>query len=135
MYADDTYVYVGGSEGTLNIQVPFPTVGDLTFQVTENVKSELNANGVEVRQRIGEEILTQHLEWGMIESEKWWEINRFFQKNGNVFYCKFFNHNIGEWQVKRFRKNDTSCDLMLVTNEGNVECYENAGFDIVSIGE
>ncbi len=135
MYIDDTYIYIGNSPDALNLEIPFPTVGDIVFQTKENSVKERNANGVLVGQKTAEDTIIQTIGWTYIEVEKWWEINEFFQKNGDVFYCKFFNQNIGEWQIKKFWRGDTSCSLLLLDENGKPEYYEDANFEIESVGE
>ena len=134
MYTDTTFIYIGSTEDVQNIAVPEPSVGQLNFSETVNELQATNANGVKVSHQIGEAVMTQEIGWDIITAAKWWELGQFFRNNGTVFWCRFFDHNTGEWRLKRFRRGDLSADLLLIDADGNPEYY-SASFRIESIGD
>ncbi len=139
MPIDNTYAYLGASAAQANsdeaIRIPSPTVGDAPFKTVQNALVETNANGQEIRHKIGAEIIEMQFGWGLIEAETWWEIGRFFAEVGDIVYCRFFHHTLGEWQTKQFCRQGRECNPIVINGEtGRPEYYEGAHFVLRSTG-
>jgi hypothetical protein len=140
MSIEDAYAYLGASESRANsdteaVLIPYPTEGDTPFTTETNALQEMNANGAMVGQQIGEEVIEIQFGWTMIPAAKWWEIGQFFNKTGDVIYCRFFNHQLGEWQTKQFWRQDRECNPILINDEtGAPDYYAGASFVLRSTG-
>lgn len=130
------FIYIGTEKYETDLPVPYPSVGMAEFSSEAKYLSETNANGITVRQRISEPIYKQRVGWAKIGREQWLALTRFFDKNGDWFWCRYFDYTLGEWKIKRFIKGEVSAQPMRVdAKTGEPEYFTNAGFDIESIGD
>ena len=93
-----------------------------------------------VIQQIGRTQYKTEISWSSLDSEKWWEINRWFERHGYVFYMKYFSHTMGRIVVQRFYRGNIkagtpstrqkSVDGFLVPQK-----YHGVGFSIIDMGE
>jgi len=130
------YIFLGATEESTELAVPYPSVGSAAFSSEEPMSGENNANGVYVSQAIGETRFRQEIGWERIEAEKWWELSSFLEDCGSEVFCRFFNHMTGKWQVKKFLWSGRACSPVMVDVEtGKPKYYRDAGFTLESIGE
>lgn len=102
------FMYWGTNSENLTLEVPFPTSG--TFETSRKVQTQESADGSIVAQVIGRSKDKQTLSWVVMDCNKWWEINNWIEANGMFFYCKYFNFNLGIWQIKKFYCENPSCE-------------------------
>lgn len=104
------------------------------------VEAERNVNGTITIQLIGR---TQHkgeIKWSFLKNTKWWELNRWLDYNGYVFYAKYFNHSEGRVKIQRFyRGNITnatpSTDTEIINGYRVPKSYHDCGFSVIDMGE
>lgn len=135
---DGRFMQIGMSPTSLTLQVPFPSIGQGLFQTSRLVDAGRNANGAVVGQMIGRSVDKQNMGWTAISCEKWWEINRFIENNGLFFYCRYFNHNLGEWKVRRLYAGDPQVEPRNLDPETQVPrdgVYHNATLNVIDMGE
>lgn len=101
------FMYWGTTIEEQPLEVPYPTSG--TFESNKKVQAQESADGSMVLQIIGRTRDKQKLTWEIMDCEKWWEINNWIETNGVVFYCKYFNFNLGVWQIKKFYVENPNC--------------------------
>ncbi|MEG0339644.1 MAG: hypothetical protein RR576_01420 [Oscillospiraceae bacterium] len=130
----NAYIYIGHSKDDFPLAIPYPTVGNANFDVEPNIITSVNARGVTVGQKKGEDRISQKLGWSSIDCAKWWEINRFFEMHGAFCFVKYFSHNVGEWRVKRFQASGFNCDPINICADGSPSEYENATFTLTGTG-
>ena len=132
---DRRFIYIGVSSSKLNLKVPFPTSGKAAFETSRFVDSTRNANGVVVGQQVGRSIDKQNMAWAVMDCEIWWEINRYIERNGMFFYCKYFSHNFGEWRTRKFYCSDFKCTPALVDpSTGKPTYYKDCSFNVIDVG-
>lgn len=104
------------------------------------VEAARSANGTMMIQQIGRTQYKSEFEWEFLKNKKWWELNRWFETHGYVFYVKYFNHSEGRVKVQRFYRGNISN----ATPSSNTEiidglrvpsCYHNCGFSVIDMGE
>lgn len=130
------FIYIGISKDSFDLAVPYPSVGGAAFEAAAEYQTERNSNGVTVRQRISAPIIKQEISWERIGADQWYEIARFFDENGDAFWCRYFDYTTGEWREKRFVKGAMKCSPMRVDPKtGKPDYFTDAGFSIESIGD
>lgn len=137
-YEDGRFMQIGTSSTNLTLEVPYPSIGQGVFLTSRMVDSGRNANGAVVGQMVGRSVDKQSMGWSAISCEKWWEINRFLEDNGLFFYCRYFNHNTGEWKVRRFYAGDPQVEPRNLDPETQVPrdgVYYNATLNVIDCGE
>ena len=129
-------MYFGTSAEATGLAVPYPSVGGAGVSVEVQRYEETNANGEVIAQQIGDDIITQELQWDRIDAAYWLPLLKFFSEAGDVFWCRFFNHRVAEWQVKRFIKSGLQFQPMRVDEKTGIPAYyTDAGFTIRSMGD
>lgn len=114
------FMFWGLSESSLNLQVPFPTSG--TFETSRKAQTQNSADGSVVAQMIGRSRDKQTMVWDVMDCETWWAINNWLETNGMVFYCRYFNFNLGVWCLRRFYVENPSCEPYRPTgNSGRID--------------
>ncbi|MEG0473156.1 MAG: hypothetical protein RR588_12555 [Solibacillus sp.] len=132
----NTFIWLGTSPDNMVLQIPMPTTDNALFESVRLVDAARNADGVVVGQQIGRTVDKQSMGWSVIKPELWWEINRFVENNGMFFWCKYFNHNLGMWQTKRFYCGDPSCTPFMVDNDTGIpKYYKDAKFNVIAVGD
>lgn len=104
------------------------------------VEAERNANGMMMIQQVGR---TQHkaeFKWEFLKNTKWWELNRWLDYHGYVFYAKYFNHSEGRVKIQRFYRgnvtNATPSSNTEIINGYTVPTrYHDCGFSVIDMGE
>ena len=137
------YVEIGTSvnpDFSLNNALLLPAPHELPFTAEFLVDAERNANGTMVLQQIGRTQWKTQISWQFLPNKKWWEINRWFESYGYVFYLKYFNHSDGRIKIQRFyRGNQEQATPSTETEIINGVCvpkkYRNCGFSIIDMGE
>lgn len=136
---DPRFMYIGTDHNTANVTgntlaIPFPSEGP--FQTSRAVNSARNANNVVVGQMVGRSVDKQSMKWSVLPCQKWWEINRWLEANGMFFWVKYFNHNIGYWQIRRFYCGDVTCEPFKINAEnGHPAMYRNCSINVIDMGE
>lgn len=131
---DARFMYWGMERGDLSLTVPFPSSGP--FETARIVDSARNANGEVVGQMVGRSVDKQSMSFNVLPCEKWWEMNRWIEKNGMFFWCHYFSHNLGKWQDRRFYCGDFSCEPFKVdANTGIPAFYRNCKINVIDMGE
>lgn len=131
---DSAFLYIGTDKESFPLAVPYPTIGNGVFESVVNVVTQETSNGRIVGQLRGKTRLAQTVGWSRIDPETWWEICRWFEKNGPFCYVKYFSHNLGEWKEERFLCTKFSCTPILHTAGGAPRWYEDAKFQLQSTG-
>lgn len=94
------FMYLGTTSNNTTEQVPMPNGG--AFTTTFSWQTQKSADGSTVGQQLGRPIATQALTWSRMDCATWWRINQWIEANGMVFFARFFNFNVGQWQTRQF---------------------------------
>lgn len=99
-----------------------------------------NADGAMLIEQVGRTQYTTQIKWARLENKKWWEINRWFEKHGYVFYMKYFSHTEGRVKIHRFYRGNIEKGAPSSTTEIMQEYivpthYSGCGFSIIDIGD
>ncbi len=137
-----SYIEIGtgwnGSSLTGSIlQLPVPV--ELPVSDEFLVEANRNANGSLVFQQIGRNMAKLNIKWGRLKNTIWWEINRWFEDNGYIFYMKYFNHNTGKVIATRFYRGDfvpgtPSTSMEILNGEKVPTHYFDCGFSLIDAG-
>lgn len=139
----ESYIVIGTSvnaDNTLNNELVLPAPIEIPSSDEFMANAERNANGTMVIQEIGRTQYTTSIKWGRLPAQKWWEINRWFQDYGYVFYMKYFSHTDGKVKINRFYRgniekgapshHNISQDGLLIPTH-----YSGCGFNVIDMGE
>ena len=91
----ESYIEIGTSvnaDNTLNNVLQLPCPIELPSSNDFFASIEPNANGASMIEQIGRTQYTMQLKWAKLTNKKWWEINRWFDNFGYVFYVKYCSH-------------------------------------------
>lgn len=99
-----------------------------------------NADGVMLIEQVGRTQYTTQIKWARLTNKKWWEINRWFETFGYVFYMKYFSHTEGRVKIHKFYRGNIDKGIPSNTTEkinGYVvpTHYSGCGFSIIDIGD
>lgn len=139
----DNYVEIGTSvnaDNTLNFVLQLPAPIDLPSSNEFMAEAERNANGVMLIQQIGRTQYTTQLKWASLPNTKWWEINRWFDAYGYVFYMKYFSHTDGKVKIHRFYRGNVekgipSSQTEIINGYIVPKKYSGCGFNVIDMGE
>jgi hypothetical protein len=139
----ESYIEIGTSvnaDNTLNNVLQLPCPVELPSNNDFFASVEQNANGASMIEQIGRPQYKTEISWKRLTNKKWWEINRWFNTFGCVFYMKYFSHTDGAVKIHRFyRGNQTSATPSSTTEVLNGYTvpthYCDCGFSIIDIGE
>ena len=139
----ENYVEIGTmlfEDGSLDNLLVLPAPTELPSSNEFLAEANRRATGKMVIQQIGRTQYKTEISWSSLDSEKWWEINRWFERHGYVFYMKYFSHTMGRIVVQRFYRGNIkagtpsahqkSVDGFLVPKK-----YHGVGFSIIDMGE
>ena len=130
------YLGEGPDVGPANcgVRVPWPDKGP--FSTVRMVDSARNALGEMVGRQVGRSLDKQELSWQCIESEAWWQLCRWLEAGHFTFYCRYFSHLLGTWQVRRFYLGDISCTPDAIDPKtGKPAFYRDAELSVIDCGE
>lgn len=129
------FIYLGETAENTTLPIPAPT--SAPFESEWAFDGARNANNVLRGQFVGRQIDKQNMTWGLIKKEDWWALNQFRLENKNIFWCKYFDHNIGVWRTRRFYSGNPKVDLRRIDKETGepFTYYYNASLNIVDTGE
>jgi hypothetical protein len=139
----ESYIEIGTSvnaDYTLNNVLQLPCPIELPSSNEFIVDGGRNANGVMMIEEIGRTQYTMQMKWAKLTNKKWWEINRWFQNFGYVFYVKYFSHTDGMVKIHKFYRGNIDKGNPSNTTEvmnGYVvpTHYTGCGFSLIDIGE
>lgn len=139
----ESYVEIGTrvfEDGSLDNLLVLPAPSELPSSNEWMAEASRSAAGTMTIQQIGRTQYKTEISWASLDSEKWWEINRWFEKHGYVFYMKYFSHTMGRVVVQRFYRGNVKAGTPS-TNQKNVDGfpvpqkYHGVGFSIIDMGE
>ena len=139
----ENYVEIGTmlfEDGSLDNLLVLPAPTELPSSNEFLADANRIATGTMVIQQIGRTQYKTEISWSALDSKKWWEINRWFEKHGYVFYMKHFSHTMGRVVVQRFYRGNVKAGTPS-TNQKNVDGflvpqkYHGVGFSIIDMGE
>lgn len=139
----ENYVEIGTmlfEDGSLDNLLVLPAPTELPSSNEFLADANRSATGTMVIQQIGRTQYKTEISWSALDSEKWWEINRWFEKHGYVFYMKYFSHTMGRIVAQRFYRGNIKAGTPS-TNQKNVDGfsvpqkYHGVGFSIIDMGE
>jgi hypothetical protein len=139
----ESYIEIGtsvNSDKTLNNVLVLPVPINMPSSDEFMAEAERNAEGTMMIQQVGRTQYTTQIKWASLPNKKWWEINRWFEIYGYVFYMKFFDHTKGKVKIQRFyRGNIEKCEPSPSTEILDGYCvpkfYKGCGFSIIDMGE
>lgn len=139
----EDYIEIGTmlfEDGSLDNLLVLPAPTELPSSNEFLADANRNAIGTMVLQQIGRTQYKTEISWASLDSEKWWEINRWFETFGYVFYMKYFSHTMGRIVVQRFYRGNVKSgtpstkqkeiDGFLVPRK-----YHEVGFSVIDMGE
>lgn len=130
----ESFLSIGTDGKVFPLNVPYPTVGDATFDAQENIVTQENANGALVGQVRGKTRVSQTVGWSQIEAAAWHTICRWFEANGPFCHVRYFSQAYGEWRTGQFLCTQFTCDPILVGADGMPQFYDNAKFTLMGTG-
>lgn len=139
----ESYIEIGTSvneDYTLNNVLQLPCPIELPSSNEFFVDAGRNASGVLMIEQIGRTQYTMQFKWARLKNKKWWEINRWFQDFGYVFYVKYFSHTDGMVKIQRFyrgniEKGNPSSTTEVMKGYTVPTHYIGCGFSLIDIGE
>ena len=139
----ESYIEIGtgvNSDKSLKNALQLPAPVELPATNEFLVDAWRNAYGAAAIQQIGRTQYKTEIKWAKLDNKKWWEINRWFEKYGYVFYMRYFSHTDGRVKIHRFyRGNQTQATPSSTTeilNGYSVPThYKDCGFSLIDTGE
>ena len=139
----ETYIEIGTSvnaDNTLNNVLELPVPIELPSSNEFMADASRNAMAVMFIEQIGRTQYATNIKWHSLPNKKWWEINRWFETYGYVFYMKYFSHTEGRVKIHRFYRGNIEKGIPSSTTEVvggyNVpKKYMGCGFSIIDIGD
>lgn len=139
----ESYIEIGTSinpDNTLNNVLRLPVPVELPSSAEFLADAGRNADGVMLIQQIGRTQTVMSIKWASLPNKKWWEINRWFDTHGYVFYMKYFSHIDGKVKIHKFyrgniEKGIPSSNTEIMNGYAVPKTYSGCGFSIIDIGE
>ena len=138
----ESYIEIGTSvnaDNTLNnvLQLPVPVELPSSNEYLADINE--NAVGAKLIQQIGRTQYNASIKWASLQNKKWWEINRWFDTYGYVFYMKYFSHTDGKVKIQQFyrgniEKGIPSSDTEVINGYAVPKKYKGCGFNVIDIG-
>lgn len=138
------YIEIGTGVNTVDNSLINPLIlpapHGLGFADNFLVDAGRNANATMIIQQIGRTQFKSNISWSRMTNRKFWELNRWFQKYGYVFYLKYFSHTDGKVKIHRFYRgnmNDAkpSTEQEVIDNISVPRYYKDVGFSVIDMGE
>lgn len=138
----ESYIEIGTSvnpDNTLNNVLRLPVPIELPSSNEFLTDAGRNADGVMLIQQIGRTQYTTQIKFPSLKNTKWWEINRWFDTHGYVFYMKYFSHTDGKVKIHQFyrgniEKGIPSSNTEIMNGYAVPKTYSGCGFSIIDIG-
>jgi hypothetical protein len=123
-------------ENSLELPVPIELPSSNEFLVDAG----RNADGAMLIEMVGRTQYTTQIKWARLENKKWWQINRWFETYGYVFYMRYFSHTEGRIKIHRFyrgniEKGVPSNTVEVMNGYAVPTHYSGCGFSIIDIGD
>lgn len=139
----ESYIEIGTSvneDNSLNNILQLPVPVELPSSNEFLADANRSANGTMTIQQIGRTQYTTSIKWAWLSNKKWWEINRWFDTYGYVFYMKYFSHTDGKVKIQRFyrgniEKGTPSPTTEIINGYAVPKKYGGCGFNIIDMGE
>lgn len=139
----ESYIEIGTSvndDNTLENVLRLPAPNELPSGNEFIVDGGRNAVGVMFIEQVGRTQYTTGIKWESLPSRKWWEINRWFESYGYVFYMKYFSHTEGRVKIHRFyrgnvEKGEPAGPVEIVGGYAIPSRYKGCGFNVIDMGE
>lgn len=139
----ESYIELGTSvnpDYTLNNVLALPVPIELPSADEFLVQAERNAVGTMLISRVGRKQYVTSIKWQSLPAAKWWEINRWLDENGYVFYMKYFSHTDGKVKIQRFYRGSVeqgtpSPNTEIINGYAVPKSYSGVGFSIIDMGE
>ena len=139
----EDYIELGTSvnpDNTLNNVLVLPAPIEVPSSNEFMAEAERNTDGVSTIQQIGRTQYTTSIKWSSLPNKKWWQINRWFETYGYVFYMKYFSHTEGKVKIHKFYRGNIEKGIPSTTTEvlnGYTvpTKYKGCGFNIIDIGD
>lgn len=139
----ENYIEIGTSvksDNTLNNALKLPVPIEIPASNEFLADAKRNANGTMMLQQTGRTQYTTSIKWQKLKNTKWWEINRWFDRYGYVFYMRYFSHTDGKVKIHRFyRGNIEKCTpspkTEIIQGERVPVSYSGVGFSLIDMGE
>ena len=139
----ESYIVLGTSvnnDNSLANPLELPAPIELPSSNEFMADASRNANGTMIIQQVGRSQYTTQIKWGNLQNRKWWEINRWFDTYGYVFYMKYFSHTDGKVKIQKFyrgniEKGIPSSNTEILGGLAVPKTYKECGFSIIDMGE
>lgn len=135
---DRRFIYIGRTQEDAarhTFGVPFPAVNSGVFQTEYFVDEARDGTGALNFTVTSRDINGIDIEWNCIECEEWWRLNNWIATNGRVFWVEYFNHMLGDWDVKQFYLGHRSVGPVMIDPETGIpDHYESARWNIRDMG-
>lgn len=140
----ENYIEIGTSvnpDNTLNnvlrlpVPVDLPSSNEFLADAGRN-----NAEGTMLIQQLGRTQYKTKIKWQYLPNRKWWEINRWFETYGYVFYMRYFSHTTGKVKIQRFYRGSIdegtpSSQTEIIGGYQVPLKYKGCGFSLIDMGE
>ena len=138
----ENYIEIGTSvnaDNTLNNILKLPAPNELPSSNEFIADAGRNANGTMIIQQVGRTQYKTQIKWEILNNRKWWEINRWFELHGYVFYMKYFSHTTGRVKIHRFYRGSvesgTPSGVEVMDGYTVPKNYKGCGFSLIDMGE
>jgi hypothetical protein len=139
----ENYIEIGTSvnaDNSLNNVLVLPAPIELPSTNEFLVDGGRNANAEMLIQMVGRTQYKTEIKFGKLKNKKWWEINRWFDTFGYVFFMKYFSHTEGMVKIQKFYRGNMisatpSTTLEKMNGYSVPTHYYNGGFSVIDIGE
>lgn len=142
----ESYIEIGTSYSVINgeyalnnvLKIPVPI--ELGASDEFSADAERNANNTMILQQVGRTQYVPQFSFLTLTNKKWWEINRWFEKFGMVFYVKQLKHTTGEITIQRFYRGNVgkatpSKTTEIIDGEVVPTHYLNCSINFIDMGE
>ena len=140
------YIEIGSSYtkdqeiGTLKNKLVLPAPKSIPFTSEFMVDATRNTKAQMILRQVGR---TQHkgtISWNALPCQQVWEINRWFEKHGYVFWIRYFCHPVGKVLVQQMYRGDMnainpSTNQIKINGLSVPEKYFDYGFSIIDMGK
>lgn len=138
--SDYGFLYLGATkeeaESINAFKIPFPD-GSNPFESEIAFDGGRNANNVLIGTFVGRENDKQNTSWIMMDKEIWWKLNRFRKANNYIFWCRYFNHNLGYFFTRLMYTSNPRIDPVNLDRKSLIPRgkYANASMNFIDIGK
>lgn len=130
------WIKIGIRENNWTLVLPPCSASGAAFSSEYFTDGSRNADGVFRGTEVGRTIDKQNISFDIILSEKWWEIQNWFENNGKTFFAEYMNYRLGTKMVRKFYLGNVSQEPHIIDPiTGKPQFMKNCTMNIIDVGE